>query len=72
MVNVIRFRRFLVIPFMLLVAVSVSGQSAEQKQEFDSGIVESVFRYQISQCAENMTISVFLLSVHGIDPDCEK
>ena len=57
---------------MLLVAVPISGQNSEQKKEFDPDVVESVFRYQITQCAEGMTLTaVFLLSVQGKDPSDE-
>jgi hypothetical protein len=71
MVNVIRSRRFVLVPLTMLVTVSISGQNSEQKEEFDSGIVESVFRYQITKCAENTSLTVFLLSLHGKDPSDE-
>ena len=71
MVNVIRSRRFVLIPLTMLVAVSICAQDSEQKEEFDSGIVESVFRYQITKCAENTSLTVFLLSLRGKDPSDE-
>ena len=54
-----------------MVLVAVAGQSPEQKEEFDSSIVESVFRYQIKQCGDNTSLKVFLLSVRGNDPSDE-
>ena len=69
MVNIIRLCRLVVIPLMVLVAVA--GQSSEQKEELDSSIVESVFRYQIKQCGDNTSLTVFLLSVRGKDPSDE-
>jgi hypothetical protein len=62
------------LPFVLILLMSVvaaSGQDSNQKGEFDSEIAESVFRYQITQCAENMSVTVFLLSVRGADPSDE-
>ena len=56
---------------MFLVATSISGQNSEQKEEFDLEILESVFRYQIAQCAENTSLTVFLLSVKEKDPSDE-
>ena len=69
--NIIRSSPFVWILLMLVVAVSIFGQDSDQKEEFDSEILESVFRYQITQCAENMSLNVFLLSVKGIDPSDE-
>ena len=69
MVNIIRLCRLVLIPLMVLVAVA--GQSPEQKEELDSSIVESVFRYQIKQCGDNTSLKVFLLSVRGNDPSDE-
>lgn len=51
--------------------MSISGQNSEQKEQFDPEILESVFRYQIKQCAENTSLTVFLLSVRGKDPTDE-
>ena len=51
--------------------VVVAGQKSEQKEEFDPGIVESVFRYQITQCTENTSLKVFLLSLQRRDPSDE-
>ena len=69
MVNIIRLCRVVLISLMMLVAIA--GQNAEQKEELDSGIVESVFRYQIKQCGDNTSLTVFLLSVRGKDPSDE-
>ena len=69
MVNIIRLCRLILIP--LTVVVVVAGQSSEQKEELDSSIIESVFRYQITQCGENTSLKVFLLSVRGNDPSDE-
>lgn len=68
MVNMI-LCRLVLIPLTMLVVFA--GQNSKQKEEFDSEIVESVFRYQITQCAENTSLKVFLLSVHGKDPSDE-
>lgn len=69
MLNTIPFCRFVLI--ILAMLVTVAGQKSEQKDEFDPGIVESVFRYQITQCAENTSLKVFLLSLQGRDPSDE-
>lgn len=69
MVNIIRLCRLILIP--LTAVVVVAGQSSEQKEELDSSIIESVFRYQITQCGENTSLKVFLLSVRGNDPSDE-
>ena len=69
MANIISLCRLVLIPLMVFVAVA--GQSSEQKEELDSSIVESVFRYQITQCGENTSLKVFLLSVRGNDPSEE-
>jgi len=69
MVNIVRLCRLILIP--LTVLVTVAGQSSEQKEELDSSIVESVFRYQIKQCGDNTSLKVFLLSVRGSDPSDE-
>ena len=53
------------------VPVSISGQNSEQNEQFDPEILESVFRYQIKQCAENTSLTVFLLSVRRKDPTDE-
>lgn len=63
-------RNFLML-LILVVPVSISGQNSEQKEQFDPEILESVFRYQIKQCAENTSLTVFLLSIHGKDPSDE-
>jgi len=69
MVNIIRLCRLVLIP--LTVVVAVAGQGSEHKEDLDSSIVESVFRYQIKQCAEDTSLKVFLLSVRGKDPSDE-
>jgi len=69
MVKIIRLCRVVLIPLMMLVAIA--GQNSEQKEQLDSGIVESVFRYQIKQCGDNTSATVFLLSVSGKDPSDE-
>jgi len=69
MVNIIRLCQLILIPLTVLVAVA--GHSSEQKEELDSSIVESVFRYQIRQCGDNTSLKVFLLSVRGNDPSDE-
>ena len=58
MVNIIRLCQLILIPLTVLVAVA--GNSSEQKEELDSSIVESVFRYQIRQCGDNTSLKVFL------------
>jgi len=69
LVNIIRLCQLILIPLTVLVAVA--GHSSEQKEELDSSIVESVFRYQIRQCGDNTSLKVFLLSVRGNDPSDE-
>jgi hypothetical protein len=69
-VYVIPYRRLLVFALTLVVALSTFGQT-EQKEEIDAGILEAVFRYQVSQCAENRSLKVFLLSVLQKDPPDE-
>ena len=51
--------------------VTVAGLNSQQKEEFDPGIAESVFRHQIKECAENTSLRVFLLSLQGKDPSDE-
>lgn len=62
---------FVLMLLMLVVPAYVSAQNSAQKEQFDPEILESVFRYQIKQCAENTSLAVFLLSVHGKDPSDE-
>ena len=67
----IRSRTFVWILLLLVVAASIFGQDSDKKEDVESEIIESVFRYQIKQCAENTTLTVFALAVHSNDPSDE-
>ena len=68
-----RLQRFIsLIAFTLVLPTAVFAQpTLTQKEEFDPDIVESVFSYQITQCAENTSLRVFLLSLQQRDPSDE-
>jgi hypothetical protein len=70
MANILRFGAVILIS-LSLVSPSICAQKPRQNEEFNPEIVESVFRYQITKCAENMSVAVFLLSVQGKDPSDE-
>ena len=67
----IRTRTFVWILFLLVVPASIFGQESDKKLDVESDIIESVFRYQIKQCAENTTLTVFSLSIYKNDPSDE-
>ena len=66
MLNSIRL--YLIGLILLFMPVIAAGQNSELKEEVDLSIAESVFRFQIKQCAAEMTLRVFLLSLNGGDP----
>jgi hypothetical protein len=66
MLNVIHVCRLVLI--LLFMPVIAAGQNSEQKDDMDLSIAESVFRFQIKQCAAETTLRVFLLSLNGGDP----
>jgi hypothetical protein len=70
MANILRFGAVILIS-LRLVSPSICAQKPGQNKEFNPEFVESVFRYQIIKCAENMSVAVFLLSVQGKDPSDE-
>ena len=70
MVNILRYGQIVLISLTLL-PVSICGQKPVQNEEFNAGIVEAVFRYQITRCAENISVAVFHLSIYGKDPSEE-
>jgi hypothetical protein len=70
MMNIFRYGQIVLISLTLLL-VSICGQKPVQNEEFNPEIVESVFRYQITKCAENTSVAVFLFSVYGKDPSEE-
>ena len=70
MANILRFGAVILIS-LRLVSPSICAQKPRQNEEFNPEIVEAVFRYQITKCAQNTSVAVFLLSVQGKDPSDE-
>ena len=58
MMNILRYGQIVLISLTLL-PVSICGQKSQQNEEFNSGIVESVFRYQITHDAHNKSSREF-------------